>query len=627
MWRLIRQKNDLLIIVLFMVVYNLSVDFYCLRRYRSYNAGAYDFGIAVQTLWNTARGDLLAESVNMGRPASRFWNGRWEIIFIPIGWLYGFVAKPEFILVLQTFVISLGIMPVYALSLKILGGTLPASVVSLCYMANPVIHNANLFDFHSVTLAIPFLVFLFFYTWGEYNAKMLLLFFVLALSCRADLAPMLAVYAISFFLTHRKGKYAATLLVLSVVWFALSRSTPQLREFLGLPEIENVNIYSERWEHLGGTHPLSIASGVLQHPSVFVKSIVNIENGKYLVKILAPFAFLPLFAPLAALVSLPNIFINATSSWSAAHHIFHHYNGHIGAVLLVASILAIAEGERRFERERRFVKWVLIGVLFLATVGSATTKSSFARLPAWRRSAHHERLDRILGDIGEEKSISSHFLLLDHVAHRREVYLFPDNVGSADLVVYDIRLPYTRLMTHAMISHRKADPLNIRLKRLLNDPSYGVTLYEDGLMVFGRGGERIGGVRELMEPRETDGFSPRNIQLSCGMSIEGVRENEVVGVDSDMLSFSLLCRPGEGHRMEPLRLVLTDGEVSHRASCHTMMSSIRGSAQAVPPGGRYVDELFVRLPGDLRTHARIYVYVQERDRAYRLLGVTEGQGE
>jgi uncharacterized membrane protein len=627
MWRLIRKKSDILLILLFVAAYNISVDTYCLRRYWSYNAGAFDFGIAVQTMWNTSRGDLLWESVNMGMPASRFWNGRWEIIFIPIGWMYRIISKPEFLLVLQTFIISLGILPVYALSKVVLGGTLSASLVSLSYIVNPVIHNPNLFDFHSVSLSITFLLFLFFYTHAKYDAKMICLFFLLALSCRADLAPLLAAYAVYHYVVHRKAKFAAVLFVIALGWLVLSRSTSSLREILGLPAITNINVYTERWEHLGGTNPWSVILNAMKAPSLLVSSVVNAENLKYLVKIFAPFAFLPLLAPLTTFVSLPSILINATSAWPPAHHIFHHYNAHVGAVLMIASIYAIDRGAKCFGGRAVQARMVLVGLLLLAATASAVTKSSFALLPDWRRGSHHEKLDRNIGDIDEEKSISAHFLILDHVAHRKQVYLFPDNVGSVDLVVYDLKLPYTRIMTHEMISHRKADPLNMQLKRLLNDPSYGVKAYEDGIMIFEKGRGRAEGIRKLMEPGEIDGYASRDLELKNGMSIEGVRWNGIVGADLDNLSFSVLCRTrSERPLTEPLQLILTDGKVSHRAWCRSMVSSITGAGESVPEGTRYVDEIFVRLPDDLKGHRLIKVFIEGRNGRYRVFDVIREEG-
>ncbi len=614
------RTYDILIVSVLILIYNVVINYYCFMRYWSFQAGAYDFGIMVQTLWNTANGDILVESVNMGRPASRFWNGRWEIIFLPLAALYRLSSKPELLLFLQTFVVSLGIIPVYLLSKRLLAGVFPAVLLAVVYMVNPIIHNPNLFDFHSVTLAIPLIISLFYVTECRKHAGWIVLFFSLALFCRADIAPLLAAFSL-YLIFKRHGKLLpASLFIVAVAWLFLSRSTAQIRELLDLPEIVNVNVYSGRWDHIGGTNPAGVAKTIVTDPLPVLRTLINTENIKYLVKILGPFGFLPVLQLQLLFVAAPNMFINAMSTWPVAHHFEHHYNAHVGAVLMTATIYAAARVPVWLTEPespaRRSIRMILLIVVLSASSASAVLRSNYRDIDGFRPTGHHRELTEMIRDVSGESTVTAHFFILDHVAHRKELYLFPEHVGSTDVVLYDIRLPFNRTMSHASISHRKADPLNVHLKRLLNDRRYGIAEYRDGSMLFRKGASRAGGLRKLVREDQLDDFTRKNIELSGDMVIDAVRRNGIGGAGGNLVGYTIMCRRDGPRKCRGLTFLVTDGSVARREHCSTMLESVYGSEEAVGPGGHYVDEVFVPVSRDLDRSRDIRIYVQNDEREF-----------
>ena len=612
------------------MIYNLLMDACCLLRYWTFNAGAYDLGIMVQTMWNTAHGDILWESINMGKPASRFWNGRWEIIFLPIALVYRLCSKTEFLLILQTFIVSLGIIPIYMLSRRVLESSLLASAVSLVYIMNPVIHNPNLFDFHSVTLSIPMIIGLIYITEERINSRWIVPLFFLILFCRADLAPLLSAYSVYLFCAHKKRRLSIVLLSVSLIWVIASRSTAQIREVLHLPEIINTNIYTGRWEHIGGTNPLDVARGILKDPIPLVRTFINFENAKYLIKILAPFVFLPLVRPWLFFLALPTVLINAASNWTPAHHIYHHYNAHVGAVFIIATVYAFGYLVKKIPaffgcREGR-VKIAVVLLLLMASGGAAAFKSTCRDVGKWLKNDHFVKLDQIIEQIDGDKSVSSHFFLLDHVANREEIYLFPDNIGNVDMVIYDIRLPFDRIMSHDMIAHKKVGPLNEHLRKLLNNPTYGVRAYDDGAILFERGSDYEGGIRKLMEVTETDGYETGVLVLDNGMVIDAYRRNGVVGPDLDKLSYSLLCRVEGGHRAEPITFLMKEGETSKIILGRTLFSSIEGIGSIRNLEEQFMDEVCVEIPEEFDNIGRVSIYVLGNDFNYHPFDSVENLG-
>ena len=61
----------LALLVFIVTVYTLIVGNLAVNRYMSFNATIWDLGVMTQTIWNTAHGRILQESVNLGFPISR----------------------------------------------------------------------------------------------------------------------------------------------------------------------------------------------------------------------------------------------------------------------------------------------------------------------------------------------------------------------------------------------------------------------------------------------------------------------------------------------------------------------------------------------------------------------------
>lgn len=612
-------RTDVIMIVILIIIYNTLMDIYCIRRYRSYNAGAFDLGIAAQTLWNTSHGDILHESVNLGKPASRPWNGRWELILIPIALLYRIFDRVEFILLLQTMIISLGIIPTYILSKQKLGGVFIPFCLSIAYILNPVIHNPNLFDFHSVSLSIPMIIFLIYFS-ERNNISMMFLTFILILSCREDLAPLLFAYSIYLYLLRKRLRLPAVFLSLSIIWFMFTTNTSSVRNFLGLPEIIPSYTQAGRWDHIGGTDPLGILFHFFDNPMSLIKSIFNIENLKYLIKITAPFSFLPLFNLKMVFIALPNFLINGMSHWSLAHHIEHHYNAHVGAVMMVSSIYAVSKISGfnilgTCSTKKRMEKIVAL-VFVLASLTAAILWSRYKNISKWQVSGHHEILNGVVKKIDPDASISSHFLILDHIANRKELYMFPDNIDEVDYVIDDIRLPFNRIMTHTIISNKKVDPINSHLKWMINNRGYGIELYEDGIILFKKGGDWSSGIEMLIGVDREVGFEPVNIQTHGGVFIESFKYHGICGANDNVASYSLICRNVESSQ-ETLKIVfmLTDGNERFRSICNSLAGGIQDEGIKKRLQSRYKDEINVRIPAEL-TGNKITLYVLGDDLDY-----------
>jgi len=150
-------------IYVMIVIYICAMSYLVLARFYSFNAGLFDLGIMEQVFWNTGNGRILTESVNSAYPVSRLWNGRWELLYLPISLIHRFLPHPAVGLIFQTVLISLGALPLYWMAREKFGGGLLAFTIPLVYLLYSPLHNANLFDIHGITFATSIFLFAFYY--------------------------------------------------------------------------------------------------------------------------------------------------------------------------------------------------------------------------------------------------------------------------------------------------------------------------------------------------------------------------------------------------------------------------------------------------------------------------------
>ena len=248
------------IVYLLVIVYITTLFILSIMRYTSYHAAIYDLGIMTQAIWNTVHGRLFYESVNMGYPISRFWTSHWEFIYLFIAPFYAIFQSPKFLLILQSFLIGIGGIPIYLIGKKIIKNKIIALVIALSYLLNPAVQNSNLFDFHGTTLATSLILFGFYFFVGK-RWKLFWGFFILALLCREDVSLIWLFFGFYVILFTSQKKIGMSLTFMGALWFILFMNRLLLRNIFGLPPINwTVNLPSH-WSNLskGGIKDLMIS--------------------------------------------------------------------------------------------------------------------------------------------------------------------------------------------------------------------------------------------------------------------------------------------------------------------------------------------------------------------------------
>jgi len=195
------------------ICYCLVLGYCNLARYDR-GGGDLDLGVASQILWNTKHGNILYTSAP-GLHSSIF-KEHFNPIYLPLTLLYYYREDPRLLLLFQTLIIAIALIPLYRLASWRLGENC-ALLLCLTYAVNPAVHYINFFDFHPVTLYLT--VYLFAFDAWHRNQRRRFFLIMLASLLVDESASVLMCFFGLFFLCQRRYRVAGFLLVTGLLFY------------------------------------------------------------------------------------------------------------------------------------------------------------------------------------------------------------------------------------------------------------------------------------------------------------------------------------------------------------------------------------------------------------------------
>lgn len=262
-----------------------------LSRYRSLDAGA-DLAGYTQALHLITEG-LRPEASLLG-PEIHLLELHWSFVLYPLAGLAFLAPAAEVLLVAQSALLGLAVVPLWALARNVAHLRFGASLaVVLAYALHPGIHALAVNDFHPEAMAVPGLLGLaYFGARRRWVAYWLCVAFVLA--CRADLGITVALWG---FVLLGEGERRTGLWTLGIgtLW-----SLGLLLVLQPLVSGGARGQYGEYGDSLGAFFVTALG-----HPVGFFQDLTARPNVTLLVSLLAPLIFLPLLSLKHLLPALP----------------------------------------------------------------------------------------------------------------------------------------------------------------------------------------------------------------------------------------------------------------------------------------------------------------------------------
>jgi uncharacterized membrane protein len=428
-----------------------------LVNFEALHAHTIDLGLYDNLLWHTAHGDWLGSSFLKGGHHN---SAHFDPILIAIAPLYALRPSADTLLVLQVVWVSSAMLPIYLLAREKLASPLCGLAFAAMYAAHPAVHGAALYEFHSLTLVGPLLVWLvLLLERGAYRAYAVLL--VPTLLCREDVA-LLVCFVSLYAILHggRERVRAGWLTALAcLAYFVVVK-----RFFMDSPDLLNSGPGSYGFSYYyadlipNGNGGKGLAVSLLTNPGFVLRNVLSRPKFEFAAALLLPLALLPLAARPARVMLAYGAIFCLLASKPAVYSIAFQYSTVALPLAFAAAVIALEQVPRwrlvvaqgldapRLQRAllafaltaSALVSWKLgafdPGHLFYAgfTPIARALDDGERQQYAWVRAA--------VAQIPADASVTSTQRLGPLVSNRRDAYDYPSPKPSDYLLVDDAEL-------------------------------------------------------------------------------------------------------------------------------------------------------------------------------------------
>jgi uncharacterized membrane protein len=393
------------------------------RRQANFASFSWDMGIFDQAVWLLAHG----KSFITVRGLDFFGHhGSFAMyLFVPFYWLG---AGAHFLNIVQVLSLALGAVPVFLIARDRLDrGWLPLAVVAI-YLLHPALGFMSWELFHPEVMAITPLLFAWWLAgrrrWGWYAVAL-----IYAVLWKEDVA--LAAMVLGLILAVRKDTRRIGLITAGAAfaWYLVITRVM-------LPAVAGEAFYGQLYQGIGST-PGRIAYRAVTDPTNITSRLTNGEARSYLWQMLAPFGFFPLAAP-GALLAVPQLLANLLSDYIWTREIKVHY----AAVPIAGLTIGMVEGVSWIGRRLKAAPMLVGALVAVAAMGTVTWgispisrdyDSGYWGYDATRSDAKRAALDLVPAG----QAASATYLLVPHLAHRSQIYEFPNPFQSKNWGIRD----------------------------------------------------------------------------------------------------------------------------------------------------------------------------------------------
>lgn len=400
-----------------------------------------DLGYYDNIFWQSVHGHPLACTfIKAGYHGS----AHFDPILVLLSPLYLIDPRAEFILGLQSFWVGAGVIPVFLIARHHFGSRFQSVLYAACWALHPAVHGANMYEFHSLTLAAtPVMFALYFLLIEKKWAYWIALGAVLLV--REDLPLMMCMVG-AWAILRPNGRLRGTgvlTILISLVYFVVVKRWFMTSSgvIMSGPEAYSYAYYYEEMipngKGIGGLL-LSLAT----NPAFVVAQALEDVKVQFLVTLFLPLVFAPFAARGGRILLVYGLMFCLLASRTAVFSTHFQYTNTIlpfAFFIAPAAIKQIAEGKLagawglsgpRLQRAlvvASLAASVLVTYKFGGIVDNKSFRGGF--YPVVRElgdegRANYAFIKEMVAKIPKDASVAASNRLGPHISNRREAYFY-----------------------------------------------------------------------------------------------------------------------------------------------------------------------------------------------------------
>ncbi|MFH0829472.1 MAG: DUF2079 domain-containing protein [Candidatus Kerfeldbacteria bacterium] len=503
---LIHREKALLITgaMLFVVVFSLIGAW----KLWAFGYNSLDLAIYSQVASTTLHGQPFSFTIH---PHS-YLGDHFEILFIVLVPFYALVKSPFTLVVVQAIALAISVFPIAKIAERFVGKPMHL-LFALSFLANPIVQNMSLFEFHMLAFAIPILSFaILAYLKGKFSWYVPLI--LLALTVREDVSLVVIGLGILALVDRRSWKWSLLPIISGIGWFFGSMRVISILN--GYGQYKFLAYYG--W--LGGSMA-EIAKNFFLHLDRVLLHLVAPSSLSFVAALLLPCAFLPLMRFRWLIPVVPTLFQLLLMQTPSELIVEIHYPSVFIPFLILASAAAFQgilkpSGKgllSKFGSERPAAVVVYLVVIIYTMLAIGPLAQSVPVIAASPKIANRVSLERdfvasvpnvstvggyeTLTDLSARlKLYSLHYEFLGKKQYSKESYTIPSDISAVLLDMRDF------LMYQLLYKLNDKDNRNgySRIRTLLKERGFILTAYVDRFALFEKGKSTISAPLYSTEP-------------------------------------------------------------------------------------------------------------------------------
>ncbi len=400
-------------------------------RYLGYSSSTFDLGIFSQMFHYMKETGIPYTTCERNELLSHF-----AVHISPVFYLllpgYLLFPTPIYLQIMQTLILASGVIPLYLLT-KHLGLSKKVQwILCTAFCFYPALTGGQFYDIHENLFLTPFLLWLvYFYEKKQYIPTFL--FAVFTLLVKEDAAIYVAAFALYILCGRKDYKRGLPLLIGAVIYFFIATAI--------LTHFGDGAMTASRFDPYlpdDSNSMVDVLKTVFFNPALLFREIFTAEKIRFLLQMLLPLAFLPLFSKKTSrlLLLIPLLLVNLMPNWVYQYSI--HFQYVFGSLAFLFYLTALNVKDLPSTLRRSILPLTVMFSLLVSMTELSFFNDNFTSY--FQNFEENQTIAAALDEIPSDATVSATGFFLPAVSNRKVVYDYTAN-KKTEYIVLDLR-PY-----------------------------------------------------------------------------------------------------------------------------------------------------------------------------------------